>query len=132
MILSKTTEYALRILTLMVQQEVKFSSDEFYRQLGIPKKYLQRLLTLLSKEGLIVSTRGKKGGYTLAKKPETITLANIVQILQGLPPEPKCFFGFEKCLLNEPCVMHSRWDHLQTEILHTLETTKLSDLIRTS
>ena len=78
MTLSKTTEYALRILTLMAgENEKKFSSLYIHNELKIPKKYLQRLLTDLSKYGLIKSLQGRNGGFILAKKAKKIKIYDL-------------------------------------------------------
>ncbi len=50
---------------------------------NIPKNYLEQLLNRLLKSGLIKSTRGKKGGYALADKPEHIKLLDVIEILEG-------------------------------------------------
>jgi len=129
MTFSRTTEYALRILTFMaVEERDKYSSDYIYRRLKIPKKYLQRLLTLLSKSGLIKSERGKYGGYGFAKKINKIFLSDIIRAVEGFPTEPGCFFGFGKCLLDNPCAMHDIWVESQTNLINVLSSVALSDL----
>lgn len=113
----------------MVREEKEhFTSAYIYKKLKVPKKYLQRLLTLLAKKGLIKSTRGKFGGYALAKNAEEISLADIVDAVQGVNDEPTCFFGFGKCALKQPCVMHEVWAASQKNLLHILSSTKLSEL----
>jgi Rrf2 family transcriptional regulator, iron-sulfur cluster assembly transcription factor len=126
---SKTTEYALRILTLMVREEKEhYTSAYIYKKLKVPKKYLQRLLTLLAKKGLIKSMRGKFGGYSLARMADEISLADIVDAVQGFNDEPTCFFGFGQCALKQPCVMHDVWADSQKNLLQILSSTKLSEL----
>ncbi len=129
MTLSKTTEYALRILTFMaVEEKEKYSSDYIHKQLKIPKKYLQRLLTVLSKNGLIKSERGKYGGYTFAKKANKIYLSDIIKAVEGFPGAPTCFFGFGECVLESPCAMHDIWADSQMNLINVLSSTKLTDL----
>jgi Rrf2 family protein len=128
---SRTTSYALRTLALMAEEEKElFSADYLHKQLKIPKKYLQRLLTDLAKYGLVKSSRGKYGGFSLARKKEKITVAQIVDAVEGLKKKPSCFFGFDKCKLKDPCAMHDVWSSTQKDILDTLSTTKLADIIR--
>jgi Rrf2 family transcriptional regulator, iron-sulfur cluster assembly transcription factor len=129
MTFSKTTEYALRILTLMVVEEKeKYSSDYIHKQLKIPKKYLQRLLTILSKSGLIKSERGKYGGYKFAKKADKIYLSDIIKAVEGFQTTPTCFFGFGECVLENPCAMHDIWADSQMNLIKVLSSTKLTDL----
>jgi len=127
--LSKTTQYALRILSLMVNDSEKmYSSAYLYRKLDIPKKYLQRLLTDLSKNGLIKSVQGRTGGFMFAKKVDTIFLSDIVDAVEGFNNEPYCFFGFDTCPLDDHCAMHDVWAEAQNEVIKILSKTKLIDL----
>lgn len=129
MTLSKTTEYALRILTLMASDKEKmFSSLYIHDKLKIPKKYLQRLLTDLSKNGLIKSIQGRSGGFVLAKKADKIKISDIIDAVEGFKKEPSCFFGFDKCALDNPCSMHDFWVQNHQNIVTLLSSTKLSDL----
>lgn len=130
MTLSKTTEYALRVLTLMASDKEKmYTSAYLHTKLKIPKKYLQRLLTDLSKNGLISSIQGRSGGFIFAKKIEKIFISDIIEAVEGFKNEPSCFFGFEKCALENPCAMHDVWSESQKNLIKTLSTTRLVDLI---
>jgi Rrf2 family protein len=129
MTFSKTTEYALRILAFMaVDEKEQYSSDFIHKKLKIPKKYLQRLLTLLSRNGLIKSTRGKYGGYTFAKKAKNIFLSDIIKAVEEFPNTPRCFFGFDECILDNPCAMHDIWADSQMNLINILSSTRLTDL----
>ena len=130
MTLSKTTEYALRVLALMAADTEKMYTSAFlHSKLKIPKKYLQRLLTDLSKNGLISSIQGRNGGFVFAKKIEKIFISDIIDTVEGFKKEPSCFFGFEKCALENPCAMHDVWVASQQELIKVLSTTRLVDLI---
>lgn len=129
MTLSKTTEYALRVLALMAQDTEKmYSSAQLHNELKIPKKYLQRLLTDLSKNKLIKSIQGRSGGYIFAKKIEKIFLSDIINAVEGFSIVPSCFFGFGKCALDNPCAMHDEWVKSQEGLIKVLRTTSLKDL----
>lgn len=132
MTLSKTSEYALRILVLMANDENKLlSSDSLHKKLKIPKKYLQRLLTILAKEKLIISIRGKYGGYRLGRDSKQINLSRVVEVIEGFNNSPMCFFGFGKCIYNKPCAMHDVWEKTQNDIIKILSSTRLFDLVNT-
>src|SRR3989339_718222 len=125
MTLSKTTEYALRVLSFMANDSAKmYTSSELFKQLKIPKKYLQRLLTDLSKNGLIKSIQGRNGGFVFAKKIEKIFISDIIEAVEGFKKEPSCFFGFEKCALENPCAMHDIWTASQQDLIKVLSTTR--------
>lgn len=127
---SKTTEYALRTLAFMssVPRE-PLSSERLHRELGIPRKYLKRLLTDLARRGLTRSIRGRTGGYVLARRLGAIKLADIVDAVEGLERTPRCFFGLGVCLAARPCVMHSRWVRHHRSLIDTLTRTSLADIV---
>jgi Rrf2 family iron-sulfur cluster assembly transcriptional regulator len=127
---TRTTEYALRTLAFMAQGEKRpHSSRALHRQLGIPQKYLQRLLTDLTKHRLINSTRGRAGGYFITRSLRKITLLEIVEAVEGFERDPRCFFGFSSCPLENPCVMHERWRKQHHALLRLLAATRLADLV---
>ncbi|MCU0406259.1 MAG: Rrf2 family transcriptional regulator [Ignavibacteriaceae bacterium] len=129
MTFSKTTEYALRVLVLMAQDTDKmYTSALLHDELNIPKKYLQRLLTDLSKSKLIKSIQGRSGGFIFTKKLEKIFLSDIINAVEGFSHEPTCFFGFDKCALDNPCAMHDVWVQSQEKLIQVLKTTSLKDL----
>ena len=130
MTLSKTTEYALRTLAFMARSpKVTYSSASLHKALGIPAKYLQRLLTDLTKQGLIRSGRGRNGGYQLCRSSRKIFLSEIIEAVEGLEREATCFFGFGQCPLDNRCAMHDVWARSHERLIRTLSKTRLADLI---
>jgi Rrf2 family protein len=107
------------------------SADELHAKLKIPKKYLQRLLTDLKRNGLLKSVRGRNGGFMLSRRTRDITLAEIVHAVEGARTRPECFFGFAKCALDVPCAMHEVWMRSQTTVREALQSTRLADIAGT-
>lgn len=131
MTFSKTTEYALRVLAFMAgDKELMYSANSLHKQLKIPKKYLQRLMTDLTKSGLITSVKGKYGGYLLTKSIKKIYLSEIIDAVEGFKNTPTCFFGFNECALDEPCAMHDVWAKSQAELIKILSKTKLEEIVK--
>jgi Rrf2 family protein len=128
---SKTTQYALRVMTLLAEKPDELvSSNTLYKSLKIPKKYLQRLLTKLSKNGLVDSIKGKYGGFKLSRSSKKIFLSEIVEAVEGFNTEPTCFFGFGECINTTPCAMHDAWAKSQKDLIKVLSSTRLSDLTK--
>ncbi len=128
---TRTTEYALRVMAHLARTPREaHSSFALHRELRIPKKYLQRLLTTLSKRGLIRSARGRTGGYRLAAEPKGIALADIIEAVEGFDRQPQCLFGFAACKLDQPCAMHDRWARHQEAVVRTLSRSTLADVVR--
>ena len=83
--LSKKAEYALRALTCLGAPGAPpvVSIQEIAGQANIPKKFLEQVLLALKKAGLVHSSRGKAGGYSLHTAPARVTLGDIIQAVDG-------------------------------------------------
>lgn len=129
MVFNKTTEYALRVFAFMATNRDKiYRADEIFNHLRIPLRYLKRLLTELSKTGLMESVQGNKGGYRLQRDTHDITLFDIVNATGAHEARNFCFFGFKECQFGKKCHMHDNWIAVMERIEHLLKTTTLSDL----
>jgi Rrf2 family protein len=127
--LTKTSEYALRILTFMATDEDRlFTARYLVSKLKISDKYLRRLMTDLTRAGLILSIQGRDGGYKFAKKTEEIKLADVVNVVEGMDTYSGCVLGFCNCSDDNPCAMHDNWVSVRTEFLRVFEETNLKSL----
>lgn len=126
---SKTTSYALSVLSFMAENEDgKFSAKVLNEALDIPWPYLRQLLTRLSKNGFIGSTRGRTGGFQLQKPPDKIMLADIVGAVEGLNKSGTCIMGFDNCAFDHTCAMHEVWEETRESIHKVLNNTSLAQL----
>jgi Rrf2 family transcriptional regulator, iron-sulfur cluster assembly transcription factor len=126
---SLTTEYSLRILSFMATRNEEIYSAEFlYKQLNIPRRYLRRLLTDLSKAGFLLAARGRNGGFVFARDINTIYLSEIIDTMEGTPKSNRCILGFSFCVVGKPCVMHDQWIGAQEKITNVLKGTSLGIL----
>ncbi len=130
MVFNKTTEYAFRIFAFMALNETDlYRADELYGHLKIPLRYLKRLLTDLSKTGLMESIQGNRGGFRLTKDAGKITLFDIVQATESNQSENICFFGFKECQFSQnKCHMHDNWITIIEGIENLLKSTTIADL----
>ncbi len=127
--LSKTSEYALRILSYMAKDPSQlYTAKQLIETLHISDKYLRQLMTGLTKSGLIYSIQGRDGGYSFAKKPTEIFLSDIVDSVEGMNRYTGCILGFEHCSDDNPCVMHKVWVEARKEFIQTFTTKTLDKL----
>lgn len=127
--LSKTSEYALRILSFMAMDESGlYTARYLYKKLEIPQPYLRRLLTDLTKSGIISSIQGKNGGYIFSKGIGDIYFSDIIDAVEGEQVYNACIFGFDECAFEAPCAMHDRWEEVKSKTLEVLSTTSLADI----
>ena len=129
MILLKTTEYAIRILTFVAKNNQQLNSAKYlHEQLNIPYKYLTSLMTSLVKSGYLMSVQGRNGGFKINKKLSEITLAKIIETTQGMDSFNGCVLGLYECSDDNPCAMHHVWQHNKENFLNTIKNTTLNDL----
>ncbi len=107
------------------------SAEQLFEKLKIPKKYLQRILTDLTRSGFIKSTRGRNGGFSFAKNTDQIFLSEIIASTEGIDWTPKCIFGFGECAFDNACAMHDIWCNTHNSLIKKLSETRLSDLKKT-
>ncbi|MBI2167709.1 MAG: Rrf2 family transcriptional regulator [Candidatus Omnitrophica bacterium] len=83
--LTKKGEYALRALLRLSANypQKSLSLREISERERLPVKFLEQIMMVLKRSGLVESTKGKQGGYTLARRPEEITLGEIIRVIEG-------------------------------------------------
>lgn len=127
--LSKTSDYAIRILVFMAKDPaLLYSAKQLIDELNISDKYLRRLLTNLSKSGFIRSVQGRDGGYLFVKNINEITLYDIIDSVEGMQKLNGCILGFEECSCTDPCALHDKWMLVRNEINKVFRETTLSDM----
>jgi Rrf2 family protein len=130
MIYSRSTEYAIRAFVNLAQvQEGKYAMvKQIAEQEGIPAHFLAKILQQLARKGLLRSSKGPTGGFSLRTSPKDISLIQLVEALDGLTDYQKCVSGLSECTDDSPCGMHDSWKALRSRIMEYLEKTTIADL----
>lgn len=126
--LYKSSEYAIRCLVAMARGGGLHSARALADDLGIPYKYLGRLMARLAGAGLVESVQGKAGGYRIARSAAEIRLADIVEVVEGLESYDRCILGFATCEDANPCPLHTHWSARKQDILEMMRSVTLADM----
>ncbi len=94
------------------------------------QKYLESTVAQLSQRGLITSSRGKTGGYRLAKRPEDCTVAEIITAAEGSLAPVSCLAGDKPCDKADKCLTLPLWRELDEVIMNFLNSKTLADLLK--
>ena len=127
-------EYGLRCLLQLAQagQSQGLTVKEIARLEGLSHAYVEKLLRLLSRAGIIHSVRGTKGGYLLDRKPEEVSLGQVVRAMgKVLSTHEICdrYTGNRSsCIHIDNCCIRAAWETLTVAIHVFLDRTLLSDL----
>ena len=95
----------------------------------ISLQYLEHLISPLIAGGIVRSTRGARGGVSLARTPEEIRLSEVVRLLEGSIAPVECVDNPEACNRSELCVTRDIWGEMKQAIDGVLESTTLKDLV---
>lgn len=129
--ISKGAVYGLGCLLEVAKSQVRpVTVGEISHTQGLSKDYIEQLLIRFKRKGLVKSIRGLKGGYVLAKKPDLITLKDVIETQESKVLDIICFKpGNIKCSLKN-CGIKPVWISLNKTIESSLDKIKLSDLLK--
>jgi len=130
-VLSTTSEYALRALTVMaaLPQGTSVMGRDLARHTGVPGRYLAKLLTTLHNAGIVGAARGSNGGYWLARSADSIRIHEIVALFDGLALRRSCLlWPGRTCSEDDPCSAHSAWKEARDAYQRFLENVTLADI----
>ena len=129
--ISKSSEYAIRALTYMAQQEAGtfHLAQDMARELSIPPAFLGKVLQPLVTRGILGSQRGRGGGFRLVRPMDEVFLAEIIATQENLERSRQCVLGQGSCSDQHSCPLHQEWRSRTDSFLEHLEHTSLSDLL---
>ena len=133
MIVSTKGRYALRVMVYLAQhgQEDYIPLKEIAESEGISQKYLETIMTTLSKAGFVDAVHGKGGGYRLNRKPEGYTVGGILKLTEGSLATVSCTTqGPSACSRSTCCQTLPMWERLDKMIDEFFEGITLSDLLK--
>ena len=132
MIVSTKGRYALRVMVNFAQrpQGEYVPLKEIAEAEGISQKYLESIMTTLSKAVFVDAVHGKGGGYRLNRKPEGYTIGSILKLTEGSLAAVSCTSqGAAACARSECCQAKPMWDKLDKLIDDFFEGITLADIL---
>ena len=112
------------------QSQGAVTLNDIAKRQRISVKYLWQVINPLKTAGFLSVTRGAKGGYVLARRPDEIDLFEIVTILEGEVSLVDCLHKNETCEMRDACVARSVWMDVNRVVEKALKKVKLSDVLK--
>lgn len=128
-LITRNTDYALQALCYMSKQKDVVAVDELVKKLGVPKQFMRKILQQLNKNKILVSYKGKGGGFKLKISPEKIYLVKIMRIFQGNVGLNGCFLKKDICPNKGRCVLRKKIQLIQNNLLKQLKQINIASLI---
>jgi len=130
-LITRNTDYAVRALCCIAEKkEEVISTDRFVKSLEMPRPFLRKILQTLTKEGLLNSSKGKNGGFSLAVSPEKITLIEVMKIFQGSIRLSEHKFKKSDCPHIKDCLLKKKIDEIEKEVIAKLKAITISSILK--
>jgi FeS assembly SUF system regulator len=127
--ITKQTDYGIVLLThLAGQTERLFNAPELAAETHLPLPMVSKILKVLTREGLLASHRGVKGGYSLARLPEEISMAEVVAALEGPIALTECIEVSGDCSHSSLCRVRGNWQRINEAVRGALEGISLAEM----
>lgn len=128
--INRETDYGIVILSLMaVDAGQRYSAAWLAERRGLPLPVVSKVLKQLVKAGLLVSYRGAKGGYGLARPTDQVNVAEIIAALEGPISLTECVEGgVDACQYSPRCVVSTNWSRINHVVQEALEKVTLRDM----
>jgi len=127
--LNKLTDYAVVILSHMARQNLHSSTSVLAAETGLNEPTVAKVLKDLIKSGLVASTRGANGGYTLNGDPKEISVRQVIEAIEGPIALADCVDGHATGCAVQVCGTRGNWDQVNTAMIAALENVKLIDMM---
>lgn len=129
--LSKLTDYGTVIMTYMAREPCMLhTAREITDQTHVALPTVSKVLKRLAHAGLLVSYRGVNGGYSLARAPREITVAEIIMALEGPIGLTECSSSPGLCHQEPLCPIRPNWQRINRAVLATLERITLAEMVQ--
>lgn len=127
--ISKMSDYAMVIMAYLSKAPEHFAqTNDIAINTHIAKPTTAKILKRLAKQGLLESHRGTSGGYKLTKAPDKISVADIIEVIEGPMAIMDCTLGQDHCAIYKNCAINAPWVQINRVIVKSLDTIKLHDL----
>jgi Rrf2 family protein len=134
--LSNSCRYGIRAVIYLAGKDLKKGNvgiKQISADLGLPTPFLAKILQLLAKHRILSSTKGPNGGFILLKKPESITLIEIVKIIDGDGIFKNCIIDAGVCKFSKPskkpCAVHDDYSRVRSELVNLFRDKTIAELV---
>ncbi len=122
--ITRQADYALRAVTFLssLNGDQKASTSSIAEKQSIPPSFLAKIVSQLSIAGLIQTSRGARGGVSLAKPPDEISVLDVIEAIDGPILLNVCAGNPESCPLGESCPLQQIWYDTRSELIGRLSS----------
>jgi Rrf2 family protein len=126
--ITRQADYALRAMLYLTRLDPnqRAATSQIAEEQHIPPSFLAKIISQLSIAGLIHTSRGARGGVSLARQPEEISILEVVEAIDGPIALNECTHGSGACPFGENCPLRPLWCETQSELIDRLRKTNFA------
>jgi Rrf2 family protein len=130
--ITRQADYAIRAVRYLTHQGAnqRTATSMVAKEMKIPPSFLAKIVSQLSIAGLLHTSRGARGGVSLARDPKEITLLDVVEAIDGPIQLNECVGNPGDCVFNGECPVHPIWVDTQQELVARLRKTNFASLTK--
>jgi len=123
--ITRQADYAVRAVLYLskIGPDMRAATSQIAHEQQIPPSFLAKIVSQLSVARLLQTSRGARGGVSLARSPEQISLLEVVEAIDGPILLNECVSGSGTCTFNDDCPMQSIWCEVQSDLVRRLRDT---------
>lgn len=128
--ITRQADYAIRAVRYLAKQgtEKRSATSTVAKEMKIPPSFLAKIISQLSIVGLLHTSRGARGGVTLARDPSEISMLDVVEAIDGPILLNECVGDPGNCVFIDDCLAHPIWMEVQETLVKRLRETKFDQL----
>ena len=127
--MSKLTDYGTVVMSALAQDPATMvTAKELAAKTHVALPTVSKILKMLARAELVLSGRGTKGGYRLARQPGEISVADIIDAIEGPLAVTECSSAQGRCVQEAVCSVRVNWQRINGAIRHTLERVSLAEM----
>ncbi len=132
--ITRQADYALRAVLYLVDlgSERRAATSQIAEEQNIPPSFLAKIVSQLSVAGLLQTSRGARGGVSLARPPDKISLLEVVEAIDGPILLNECVVDSGACVFGENCALRPVFCDAQAELVNRLERTTFDKVAHTN
>lgn len=129
--ITRQADYALRAMLYLARLEPsqKAATSQIAEEMEIPPSFLAKIISQLSIAGLIHTSRGARGGVSLARKPKEINLLDVVESIDGPISLNECVQDPGTCSFGDNCPLHEVWCEAKADLVQKLREATFDKLL---
>lgn len=129
--ITRQADYAVRAVLYLARlgTNQRAATSQVAKEQKIPPSFLAKIISQLSIAGLLNTSRGARGGVSLARDPAQISLIDVVEAIDGPIKLNECVGAGDTCELSEDCPIHPIWEETQAQLVSRLQNTTFDKLV---